>query len=124
MNKYALITIDCKNNIELVETDSYKVSLQNLYDSTDCDTIQIVRTHNDNFPSDMLMCLDDNGKIVRKPVNMLATYLYGQFPTDFIVGKVTLGTDVSPNPYDEPDLFAYPYEVAITLANMLKEMAN
>lgn len=105
-----------ENDIELVPSETHEFTLEELYAGCSCDTIQIVRSGCD---PDLLMCLDDNGKILRKYINPLATLLY--YPEyDYIVGDVIVGTSVSPYPDDEPDIYKMEYEQALALKNLLE----
>lgn len=105
------------NDIELVPSDTHEFTLEELYAGCSCDTIQIVRSGCDPH---LLMCIDDNGKILQKYINPLGTMLY--YPEfDFIVGDVVLGTSVSPYPDDEPDIYKMEYEQALVLKNLLEE---
>lgn len=112
--EYAIIKLlaDEKGTVQLIGLDDYHLTLDNLYEWTSCDTIQIVRADTVKDMPHLLMCLDDNGKLLQKPVNLIATLLYGQYPRDFIVGDVTLGTSWTSNPNDEPDIYAMPYDEA------------
>lgn len=116
---YSLIQITTDNKINLIPCDWYKINLETLYKHSNCSTIQIVRTE-DYKEFQLLMCLDDNGKILHKPINKIATDLYGAFPIDFIVGDVVLGTQFSDNPFDEPDIFAMDDSIAKRIAGELK----
>lgn len=81
-----IFKVDGEN--EIIEGDS-KTLLQALYDGIGCDTIETVRVH-DSFGIDkLLLVLDEEGKLVHKPVNVIGTVLYNN-RYDFIVGDVAL----------------------------------
>lgn len=119
MADYGFIVIHANNDIVLIETDKSDFTLEQLQTHADCDTISIVRCGWAQIPtapvmrSDLLMVIDDNGKIFHKPINKLATLLYGN-PADFIVGDAVLGWT---NPLEdvEPDIYPMP----MTLCNKL-----
>ena len=114
MFAYLIIRND---GIELVPSESHEFTLEELYAGADCDCIQIVRSCCD---PDLLLCIDDNGKILQKYINPLGTLLY--YPEyDFIVGDVIVGTSVSPYPDDEPDIYKMEYEQALALKRTLEE---
>lgn len=94
---------------ELVALDDYHLTLEQLYEWTGCRCIQIVRC-----PDRSLLCLDDNGKCELKPINLIATRLYGN-PNDFIVGDCVVGSAFGASPFDEPDMYAMTYEDACAL---------
>ena len=119
---YIKITTD---EITLVEADTLEFTLDELQREASCDTINIVRCGHAVIPtapvmrSELLMCIDDNGKIVGKDINYVASLLYGN-PMDCIVGDVVLGwTD----PLDdvEPDIYKMPYTLAEKLYATLRD---
>lgn len=122
MADYGFIVIK-PDDIQLVECDSSEFTLEQLQSNADCDTISIVRCGWAQIPSipvtrsDLLMCIDDNGKIYHKPVNVLATLLYGN-PADFIVGDAVLGWT---NPLEdvEPDIYPIPMRLCSKLYETL-----
>lgn len=115
--EYAGLVIEPDNCIKLIEFDSPYLELNDLYKHANCDTIQIIRTINPKW----LMVIDDNGKLLRKPANPMATSLYYAYPYDFIVGTVFIGTNELPCIGDEPDVFAMKYDDAVALFNVLQE---
>lgn len=115
--EYAGLVIEPDNTIKLVGFDSPYLELEDLYRHADCDTIQIVRTINPRW----LMVIDDNGKLLGKPANPMATSLYYACPYDFIVGTVFIGTSEPPCLDDEPDVFAMKYDDAMALFNALEK---
>lgn len=120
--EYAVVTISTDDTVHIIGHHDYHLTLDNLYEYSKCDTIQIVRFDTFKSNPDLLMCIDDMGKLLNKPVNLMGTLLYGQYPRDFIVGDVCIGTSWTPNPYDEPDMYAMPYEQAEELANFLTSL--
>lgn len=112
---YKSVILKTDGSIQTIDKEDYNFSLDELYKQADCDTIQIIRA---NIPG-LLMCLDDNGKILGKELNPLATLLYAP-EYDCIVGDVVLGTDFSPNPNDEPDIYALDSDVAADLVEKLR----
>lgn len=58
------------------------------------------------FP-DVRMVVNEEGKLRHLPLNILATYLFGN-RSDVIVGDVVLVSTTPPNPEDEPDVYAMP----------------
>lgn len=115
---FKLIKLTTSNEIVVIDRNDQYVALNDLYAFCGCDTIQIVRT---GIHPQWLMCLDDNGKILNKDVNILASILYDN-PYDFIVGDVVVGTRYSPNPNDEPDLFCMSNDDAAEIVNALNEI--
>lgn len=117
--EYAVIVIKTDDTVQLIGLDDYHLNLQQLYAWTCCDTIQIVRLASLLYNPYALMCIDDNGKVLNKPLNLLATLLYGQYPNDFIVGDVVIGTSWTDNKFDEPDIYALKYDEALKIYKML-----
>lgn len=109
-SKYGVICVSPSCDVKLVGLDDYKLTLEQLYEYSVCDCIQIVRCATNDG---MALVIDDNGKVLGKEINLVGTVLYGAYPNDVIVGDVMIGTLNSPNPYDEPDVYAFPYEEAI-----------
>lgn len=60
-------------------------TLEELHELTGCDTVQLI-----NMRCGLMMVIDDNGKLVGKDLNELATIMARQtkciFPNDYIVG--------------------------------------
>lgn len=124
MAEYGYIKIT-NDEITLVEADNLEFTLDELQREASCDTINIVRCGHSVIPtapvmrSELLMCIDDNGKLVGKDINYVASLLYGN-PMDCIVGDVVLGwTD----PLDdvEPDIYKMPYTLAEKLYATLRD---
>lgn len=122
MREYGYIRISSLG-LELIGADTRDFTLDELQKQTSCDTINIVgclHSRLDTSPvlrSELLMCIDDNGKLTGKDINPLASLLYGN-PYDCIVGDVVLGwTD----PLDdvEPDIYKMPYKTALALYSTL-----
>lgn len=112
--EWGYLILKTDGSIELVESDTYEFTLDELYKGATCDTIQIVPCI--SVDRDLLMCIDDNGKVNHRPINMIATMLYapGQ---DFIVGDAVIGTRMCPDPYAEPDI----YKMPLWMCKSLKE---
>lgn len=79
------IKIKISGDIDFVQCDD----LDDYYREIDCDTVQMVTPH-DSKRKDLVMILDDNGKLVGKDVNMIASGLYA-LDYDLIVGDVLIG---------------------------------
>lgn len=101
--EFGIVKICSSGDLEVFPCDSADVSIDLLHSV--CDPFDIVRSGVD--PS-LLIVLDDNGKINHLPINPLATLIYGQYPRDFVVGDVFLGTDFNEDPYADPDFYALP----------------
>lgn len=132
MTEYAYIKITpnpdnpyAPENVKLVEYDSWQFDLETLRKGADCDTINIVSCRNSIVPLgafqySILMTIDDNGKIFHKPINTLASMLYGN-PVDFIVGDVVLGWTDPLNSEAEPDIYPLPHNIAEKLLEALQK---
>lgn len=116
--KWGYLIIKATGEIEVVESDTYEFTLDELYKGANCDTIQIVNCR--QISMDLLMCIDDNGKIHRKPVNHVCTYMYEPL-YDVIVGDAVIGTRLCPDPYAEPDIYKMPYSMCLELKKNLTE---
>lgn len=73
---------------DVIEGDS-KNLLQALYDGIGCYTIETVRVHPSFILDNLLLVLDEEGKLVHKPMNLIGTVLYNN-RHDFIVGDVAI----------------------------------
>lgn len=109
MSKYAYLKIDTESNVQLITSEEREFTLDEFYKGINCDTISIVPVQ--KIPN-MLMVLDDNGKVFHRDINCLATLLYGQLPHDFIVGDVIIGIR---DDYPEADVYKMPYAEAVAL---------
>lgn len=109
MNEYAYLKIDTESNVELITSEKREFTLEEFYKGINCDTISIVQIS--KIPN-VLMVIDDNGKVFHRDINCLATLLYGQLPHDFIVGDVILGIR---DDYPEADVYKVPYTEAVAL---------
>lgn len=118
MDKYAYLKIDTDSNVELIVSDKREFNLDEFYKGIDCDTISIVPVQ--TLPN-VLMVLDDNGKIFHRDINPLATILYGQLPHDFIVGDVILGIR---DDYPEADVYKMPYNEAVAIYMKIVDLVN
>lgn len=115
MAKYEVLRINSDDTVQVISFDDFNVDLPFLQQVGS--TIQIVRS---GFFRDVLICCDDNGKILKKPFNRLATFLYGQYPADFIVGDVFVGSSFVPDFGDlEPDFYAFTSVRSKELQNIL-----
>lgn len=117
MNRYGVVVVDTENQVQLIGLDDYHITLDQLYNWVDCDTISLIHTCRD-FSDTVLMCIDDNGKLLHKPINNIGTILYGAWPDDFIVGNVAFFSSIGQSEYDEPDAYAMPYNDAIEMYNV------
>lgn len=116
---YKAIVLKTDGTVKVFPRDDYQFTLQELYELTSCDTIQIIRS---SVPG-LLLCIDDNGKMLDKPLNPLGTVLYAP-EYDYIVGDVLIGTDFSPNPNDEPDIYALDSDAAAKVVEFLQGIIN
>lgn len=116
--KYAYIVIDTDDHVKVVPCEDYHLSLDDLYKATESMCIDIVHTCAQYSGSDVLMVVDDIGKMQHKPINLIASWLYCN-PNDCIVGNVLIGCSYSPNSNDEPDIFAFPLKDAEKIAKRL-----
>lgn len=116
MSEYGYLIIKTDRSIEIVESDTYEFDLEELYQGSSCRTIQIISCQ--AVDRDLLMCIDDNGKIDKKPINEIATALYAP-GYDFIVGDAVIGTRLCPDPYAEPDIYKMPLDMCKALKSIL-----
>lgn len=123
---YAYIKIEAHENGDatayLVQTSDWEFELHALQSGIKADTIHIVSCSRSAIPlgvyqHSMLMVIDDNGKLTRRPLNDVASALYGN-PSDFIVGDVIIGWN---NPIEEcePDIYPMPSKVAQEVYNAI-----
>lgn len=131
MSDYAYLVLTVRRELKLIETDSPKFSLDNFYRAIPCDSIEIVRpvglpryTVSSDFRpylSDLLMVIDEEGKLVDKPLNVLASLMYA-YPQDVIVGDVVIGW-TNPLEIVESDVYPFPYDIALKVAEGLRELS-
>jgi len=115
MEKYGLLSVGADGSIKTVEFESETVELRSFQELVG-GYIEVVRcaTLGAVFDGVRLVC-DEDGKGKGKPLNMLASALYGN-PHDVIVGDVVLcGTIEVP----EPDICALPLDVCKRLSDSL-----
>jgi len=115
--KYGYLILRTNGKIELVSSNLADFSLKELQDGINCDTIHIVQGR----VTDMLLVIDDEGKLQGKPINPIATLLY-QPEYDFIVGDVIVGTSWNADPYAEPDVYKMPLEMVKRYQAVLQGM--
>lgn len=119
---YGYLVIKTNGYVGVVESSDYRFTLQELYNAVGCNTIDLVRTRTWMMH---YMCVDDNGKMLGKAVNPLATWLYG-VENQFIVGDVVFGADEYFHVGAEPDIYKMPlencYEWKELLENKLVEL--
>ncbi len=67
-------------------------SLEQLYAWLDCDMIEIVSLHPDQYGREVQMVIDEEGKLKEKELNVLATGMFQQDhgPHDVIVGDAVI----------------------------------
>lgn len=116
MSEYGYLIIKTDRSIEIVESDTYEFTLEELYKGAKCDTIQIIPCH--AVDRELLMCIDDVGKMVQKPINEIASLMYAP-SHDFIVGDAIIGTRLCPDPNAEPDIYKMPLDMAKALKSIL-----
>lgn len=104
--EYGYLILKATGEIEVLESDDYEFTLEELRSGSDCDTIQIVGSQ---VVRDLLLCIDDNGKILGKEVNVCGSVLYAP-GYDVIVGDVVVGTRRCPDVDAEPDIYKLPLE--------------
>lgn len=130
---YAVIQIKAEEqgqSVKKITLESPYLTLQQLYKWTGCECIEIVRSDHKLFEDiinpfeDILIVLDDNGKIDHRPFNDLGTTLYGQFPYDFLVGDLVLTTSARPMLSDDPDAYAMTEEQADKVMKVLISIIN
>lgn len=120
---YQTIIINAENEIKVKDYETPSVPLKDLQDAVGghiefvpCDLLKAL----DPF---LLICLDDEGKIKEKPVNGLASVLYGN-PFDFIVGDVVLLSRFNPDPLAEPDAYAIDEKTADRIISLLERLKD
>lgn len=116
--KWGYLILKASGAIEVVESDDCEFTLDELYLGANCDTIQIVSMR---YDKDLLMCIDDNGKILRKNVNLVASMMYAP-GLDFIVGDAVIGTRNCIDPYAEPDIYKMPLDECLALKEKLEKL--
>lgn len=116
MEKYGYIVLKANGDIELHDSDQVDFTLEELQKAVG-GYIQIVR----GCITQMLLVIDDEGKLKNKPVNPLATMLYAP-GIDCIVGDVVIGTSFNADPYAEPDVYKFPWETAVKHYGILMRM--
>lgn len=109
---YGYLVIKTSGYVGIVESEDYKFTLQELYNAVGCNSIELVRV-----PYTFYMCVDDNGKMLGKPVNPLATWLYG-VENQFIVGDVVFAMDEYLHG-EEPDIYKMPLENCVEWKELL-----
>jgi len=107
MKKFGYLVIKPDGEVALVSSKSPQFTLEELQLGAECCTIQIVPGR----VSEMLLCIDDEGKLLGKPINRKATILFGQ-KEDFIVGTAIVGTSYNEDPEAEPDIYKMPLDIA------------
>lgn len=117
--EWGYLILKANGNIDLVESDTYEFTLDELYKGADCDTIQIVTCQ--AYDRNLLLCIDDNGKINRKPPNLIASVMYAP-RYDFIVGDAIIGTRFCIDPYAEPDIYKLPLDECKALKEKLEKV--
>lgn len=102
--------------IEMIETEK-QLSVDEMHNLIQCDSpLQMVRA---GLPDvDIILVLDDCGKLFHKPVNTYATMIYNN-PYDFIVGDVLLGT-VGYTLGGERDIFGFDTDITPLIRKILK----
>lgn len=101
---YGYLVIKTNGYVGVVESEDYHFTLQELYNAVGCNSIELVRV-----PYTFYMCVDDNGKMLGKAVNPLATWLYG-VENQFVVGDVVFAMDEYLYEGAEPDIYKMPLE--------------
>lgn len=116
MDKYGYIILRANGDVELHQSADAEFKLEELQKAVG-GYIQIVQ----GKEREMLIVIDDEGKLKSKPVNLRATQLY-QPEYDFIVGDAVIGTSYNDDPYAEPDVYKMPWEMALRIyGNMLEK---
>lgn len=118
MSKYGYLIVKPSGEVTLVSSKSAEFTLEELQIGSRCTTIQIVPGR----VSNMLLCIDDEGKLLGKPVNKIASILYGQ-ENDFIVGDAIVGTNWNDDPEAEPDIYKMPLDIAKRFQVVIRSLA-
>lgn len=116
MIDYAILSIDTNGTITPIDLETRALDLKRLQTLVG-GYIEVVRPVPFGGPifDDVVMIVDDEGKLKGKPVNVLASALYNGY--DPIVGDVVLCcTDIRP----VPDIYALPSATAQSLYRFLK----
>lgn len=89
MSEFAnvLLRSDGTVSVANISTNSC-MSLDEMYKSIGCNCIDIVRSS--VYDTDLLLVVDDNGLLTDRPINHIASFLYG----DILVGDVLIGTEI------------------------------
>lgn len=117
---YALIKITTSGDVTLIGYDFVDFDFHDIYDLIDCNCFEIVNIHK-TVPLG-LMVVDESGLFKDKPINQLASVLYG----NTIVGDVVIGVsnDYYINSVLEPDVYTWDYITAHLVAGDLMSLSN
>lgn len=114
MKKYGYIVLRSNGDMELHQSKQAEFELEELQEAVG-GHIQIVQGR----VSEMLMVIDDEGKLKGKPINRRATILYAP-EYDFIVGDAIIGTSYNEDPYAEPDVYKMPWDLALRFYGVIQ----
>lgn len=119
-NPYALIKITTDGVVSTIDCDCFYYDYYNIYDWINCDTFEIVNITK-AIPL-ALMVVDESGLLKDKPINKVASVLYG----NVIVGDVIIGVSEQFYPTQdlEPDIYAWDYVTARIVASDLMSVSN
>lgn len=120
---YQVIIINTENKITVKDYETPNVPLSDLQgfvgghiEFVPCDVLKPLNPF-------LLMCLDDEGKLKEKPINGLASVLYGN-PFDCIAGDVVILTRFNPDPLAEPDAYAIDFPMAEKIRSFLERLMD
>lgn len=120
---FQVIIVTAANEIKVKEYDTPSVPLKDLQEFVGGHIEFVAPELLRPIDPFLLMCLDDEGKIKEKPINGLASVLYGN-PFDCIAGDVVLLTRFNPDPTAEPDGYAIPETTAGKIVSLLERMID
>lgn len=118
MTKYAVVLCKTDGVCKCLYLKSSEISLRDIFKWIDCTMFDIVQA---KFPyrDDLRLIVDDNGLLTEKPLNMLASVLYGAD----IVGDVIVGTVSLPSGLSEPDIYGLEIDDAVHLCGVLQKLS-
>lgn len=122
---YFTLRIDTNNNIYVNKHEKIDLDLKYLQDNVN-GYIEIVHCNTDVLKSlfdNVLIVVDEEGLLKDSPqINKIASFLYG----GVIVGDVVLTSSYNPDPFAEPDCYAFEeiffnrlYEVIEKIHNLI-----
>lgn len=113
--KFAFIMVRPNKEIVLVEKDNYILTLDELYEYLECNSIEVIPTI---IGSDYLLIIDEEGRLKPNEPNWIATAFANVFSEDPIVGNAIFAISVT-DETDERDLYAINFEEAEDLMDII-----